>query len=282
MITIANTLPLPPHIKPRINNIIIPALLLEISAFYDSSSSSAYSHPLQDVLSGLSKLESHGVRVFLFDKDKLSNGELKKAVEEIRRIKPQSRGSVVASGGQILPISGSKKLNLQNTPVLIVRQTEDGSDSSPIYVFPCKVGESYYSALDGISFLFNSLPNLGDLPGEMEESLILVLKSHPEKLESGLVFCSSENSLTTGKADLVFTDSQSKFLLVEVERVATDSAIGQVLRLAAGFERDQGTGRVRCAIVCYRINDNVLAGAERAGIEVWKAQKNGEFLKLSK
>ncbi len=206
---------------------------------------------------------------------------MKKAVEEIRRIKPQSRGSVVASGGRSLPISGSKKLNLQNTPVLIVRETDDEIDSRPIYVFPCKVGERYYSALDGISFISNSLPNLSDLPGEMEESLVSLLKSDPNRLEPDLVFRSSEDSLSTGKTDLVFLDSRQKFLLIEVEREATDSAIGQILRLAAGFERDHQTEKVRCAIACFRINDNVLAAANRARIEVWKAQDQGKFLKLN-
>ncbi len=208
---------------------------------------------------------------------------MKKAVEEIRRIKPQSRGSVVASGGRFLPISGSKKLNLHNTPVLLVKETDDEIDSSPIYVFPCKVGERYYSALDGISFLSNSLPNLGELQGEMEESLISLLKADPEKLEHGLIFRSSEDSLSTGKTDLVLVDSNSRFLLVEVEREATDSTVGQVLRLAAGFESDHGGAeKVRCAIVCFRINDNVLAAANRAGIEVWKALENSHFLKVSK
>jgi len=256
--------------------------LLEITAFYDKNSST--SGPLLDVaLGGLSKLESIGVQVKCFEKSSLTEGQMKKAVEEIRRIKPQSRGSVVASGGRSLPISGSKKLNLQNTPVLLVSQTDGGTDLTPIYVFPCKVGERYYSVLDGISFLSSSLPDLVELPGEMEETLITLLKSDPQKLESGLVFRSSEDTLTTGKTDLVFIDSGSRTLLVEVEREATDSAIGQVLRLAAGYERDHKTESVRCGIACFRINDNVLLAAERAEIEVWRAQDQGKsFVKLSK
>jgi len=254
--------------------------LLEITAFYDKSFP-ASDPSLDSVLSGLSKLESRGVRISYLEKQLLSDRQMKKVLEEIRRIKPQSRGSVVASGGRSLPISGSKKLNLQNTPVLLVRETDGEIDSRPIYVFPCKVGERYYSVLDGISFISNSFPNLSDLPGEMEESLISSLRSEPDRIEDGLVFRSSEDSLSTGKTDLVFVDSNSRFLLVEAEREATDSAIGQVLRLAAGFERDHQTEKVRCAIVCFRINDNVLAAAKRGGIEVWKAQEQRKFLKLN-
>jgi hypothetical protein len=256
--------------------------LLEVTAFYDKASPLSTGESLETVLGGLAKLEPLGVQISLFEKSILSNERMKKAVEEIRRIKPQSRGSVVASGGRALPISGSKKLNLQNTPVLIVRESNGEIDSRPVYVFPCKVGERYYSALDGIAFLSTTLPNLRELPGEMEESLITALKSDPDKLERGLIFRSSEDLLSTGKIDLVFVDSRSQFLLVEVEREATDSAVGQVLRLAAGFERDHGDVKIRCAIACFRIKENVLAAANRAGIEVWKAQAEGKFLKLSK
>jgi len=246
--------------------------------FYDPSAHEG-STALDEVLKGLAKLESIGVKISLLEKTSLSGDQMKKAVEEIRRIKPQSRGSVVASGGRSLPISGSKKLNLQNTPVLIVRDVDNGYDPTPIYVFPCKVGERYYSAVDGISFLSSNLPNIVELKGEMEETIISILRSNPEKLETGLIFDSFEVLLSTGKADLVFIDSKSRYLVIEVEREATDSAIGQVLRLAVGLERTRCTERVRCGIACFRIKENVLAAANRAGIEIWQAQDRGEFLK---
>jgi len=255
-------------------------LLIEVTAYYDKDSPST-KPMLEGVLIALSELESIGVSVTLLEKKSLSDEQMKKAVEEIRRIKPQSRGSVVASGGQPLPISGSKRLNLKNTPVLLVERIDGSIASEPVYVFPCKVGELYYSVLDGISYLSRTLPNIAELPGEMEESIIASIKSDPQKLEQGLVFRSSEDSLSTGMTDLVLVDSRSEFLLVEVEREANDAAIGQVLRLAAGFERDHNTTRVRCAIACYRINENVLAAACRAGIEVWKASDDGSLLKLS-
>jgi hypothetical protein len=255
--------------------------LLEIEAFYDKTSNQSGTS-IENLLSSLSKLESYGVRISVLEKESLVDGQMEKAVEEIRRIKPQSRGSVVASGGQPLPISGSKKLNLLNTPVLLVREIRNERDSRPIYVFPCKIGESYYNVLDGISFLSETLPDVRVLPGEMEESLISSLKVEPGKLENGLQLSSAEEVVRTGKTDLVFVDSHSRFLLVEVEREATDSAVGQILRLAAGFEENHSVERVRCGIACFRINENVLAAANRASIEVWKAQDKGRFQKLSK
>jgi len=253
--------------------------LLEASLFYDKFGSE--SSDLEKILTALSQLETLGVRISIREKELLSKEEMEKAVEEIRRIKPQSRGSVVASGGRgYLPISGSKKLNLRNTPVLLVRDGNGDGNSRPLYVFPCTVGESHYKVMDGISFLSNTLPDLKELPGEMEGPLIASLKTNPEKLESGLQFLSSEDLLSTGKTDLVFLDSQSQILLVEVERLATDSAIGQILRLAAGYERDHSISKVRCGIACFRINKNVQAAALRSGIEVWQAQDSDKFLKL--
>ncbi len=254
--------------------------MLEISLFYDKSTT--LPSDLEKILTGLTQLETLGVRISKQEKESLSDDEMGKAVEEIRMIKPQSRGSVVASGGRgFLPISGSKKLNLKNTPVLLVKDSSGDGNSRPVYVFPCTVGESHYRVLDGISFLSNNLPDLKELPGEMEGPLISSLKANPEKLEPRLLFRSSEDILPTGKADLVFVDSNSQILLIEVERVATDSAIGQILRLAAGYEEYHSIPKVRCGIACFRINKNVQAAAKRAGIEVWQAQDSERFVKLT-
>ncbi|MDA4111913.1 MAG: endonuclease NucS [Thaumarchaeota archaeon] len=255
--------------------------MIEIAAYYDKSIEYP-EHQLDTVLSEVSGLESRHVKIVLRDSLNLSREQMERAVDDIRRIKPQSRGSVVASGGKTLPISGSKKLNLQNTPVILVTESNGSGDSKPIYVFPCKVGERYYRVLDGISFLRKTLPNLVELPGEMEETIATLLREDPVRLESGLVFRSAEDFISTGKTDLVFTDANGSFLIVEVEREATDSAIGQILRLSAGFEKDQGlpVGSVRSSIACFRINENVLAAANRAKIEVWKLQEKS-FRKVS-
>lgn len=177
----------------------------------------------------------------------------------------------------MLPLSGSKKLNLQNTPVIIVRE-----DAVPVYVFPCKIGEKYYSVMEGIDFLKQNLPSIVELRGEMEDSLAKRLSATPEQLEEGLVFDSSELDTSTGKTDLVFRDRHGKYLIIEVEREATDSAVGQILRLSAGFERDHKLlpESVRCGIVSYRANANILAASSRARIEVWVFDTKGrKFLK---
>ncbi|HVB12334.1 MAG TPA: endonuclease NucS domain-containing protein [Nitrososphaerales archaeon] len=250
--------------------------MIEATIYYDKSQN----YPgvdLEEILLEFSDLNSVKVRAKQTERTDLRAEE--QVIEEIRMIKPQSRGSVVASGGSPLPISRSKRLNLQNTPIILVRDKK-----KPVYVFPCKIGERYYSVVDGISFLKKNLPDLTDLEGEMEDALVTIISDAPEKLEEGLVLEDLEVDTPTGKTDLVFRDTRGQFLAVEVEREAADSAVGQILRLSAGFERHRNlsTNSVRAGIVCYRINSNVLAACERANIKVWKYDhKIGRFIVMS-
>jgi len=251
----------------------------EVAAYYDGAIQTYASlpeHSLKEILTEIQSIKSDSILVSLTERTSLNAAQEEKIIGLIRSIRPQARGSIVASGGKPLPISGSKKLNLQNTPVLILNEIIS-HEKKPRYVFPCRVGEKYYSVLEGISFLRQRLaqaysPNLGELPGQMEEELAIRLRQEPYALETGLTLVSSESFTPTGKTDLIFSDSKSKYLVIEVERKATDSAVGQILRLTAGFEKGHGLsqGVVRCGIVCLRIHDNVLEAARRAGIEVWR------------
>jgi hypothetical protein len=238
--------------------------VFEATIYFDKSQK-YLGDSLDDILTEFSNLNSAKVRTKQVERTDLRSEEL--VIEDIRMIKPQSRGSVVASGGNALPISGSKKLNLQNTPVILVREKK-----KPVYVFPCKIGETYYSVRNGISFLRQNLPNHVELQGEMEDALVRIILDDPEKLEEGLVVDDYERETPTGKTDIVFRDTAEKFLVIEVEREATDSTVGQILRLAAGFEKHQSIPlkSARAGIVCYRIHPNVLTACERAHIEVWR------------
>jgi len=250
--------------------------LIEATIYYDKSQKYTGT-AFEDILSEFSKLNSSKVRATQIERTDLRSEE--QVIEYIRMIKPQSRGSVVASGGNALPISGSKKLNLANTPVILVRERK-----KPVYVFPCKIGERYYSVRNGISFLKTTLPDLIELQGEMEDTLITIISDAPEKIEKGLVLDDLELDTPTGKTDVVFRDATGRFLVIEVEREATDSTVGQILRLSAGFEKHQGVllNSVRAGVACYRINPNVIAACERAKIEVWKYESyNSIFRKVS-
>ena len=248
--------------------------MIDIAIYYDKAQD--YSGlSIARTLSDLASLVSEEIRIKQIEKTDLENEE--RVVEDIRQIKPQARGSVVASGGSVLPISGSKRLNLQNTPVVIVKEM-----NKPVYVFPCKVGERYYSVINGLSFLKRNLPNLVELEGVMEDSLLSLISDAPHRLEEGLTVEDLELNTPTGETDVVMRDSNGKFLVVEVEREASDSSVGQILRLSAGFEKHRKLDQtsVRAGIVCFRINPNVLAACTRANIEVWKYDlKSRDFWK---
>ncbi|MHB8567889.1 MAG: endonuclease NucS domain-containing protein [Nitrososphaerales archaeon] len=224
---------------------------------------------LPEIFKKLEELGGRGTLVSRVERKSLTEKEEDLILDKIRKIKPQARGSIVTSGGKMLPLSGSKKLNLGNTPVILVET------SAPIYVFPCRSGEKYYSLLEGLDFLKTNLPRLPELPAEIEESLANLISNNPGLLEEGLQLVSRELDTSTGKYDLLLTDKDGVPLLIEVERLLTDQALGQILRLCAGYERDNNLERIRGAIVCLRAKETVLLGARRAGIEVFTIDPSG-------
>jgi len=241
--------------------------MIGVDLYYDESANYART-PLDQVFRALDDLNKEKGQLVAISKSEckvLSERMLKGIADDIRSIKPQARGSVVTSGGFHLPLSGTKKLNLKNIPILLVR-----NESGPLYVFPCKSGEIYYDVIAGIKFLRDNLPNLIELPAGAEELITSIIRNRPELIEEGLSLVSSEFETSRGKGDLLFKDVNDRMLLVEVEREAFDQSIGQILRLCAGYENQQGLepGTIRAAIACIRINDNVQAAAKRAGIEV--------------
>lgn len=240
---------------------------LDLELFYDKETKN-YSESIDALINHCYKLQhKHGVRFERFESRDLHRKQTEQVVSEIRGIIPQERGSIVTSRGSMLPLSKSKKLNLGNTPVLLVK-----AKKKPVYVFPCRVGETYYDIPSGLSHLENNLPKLVPLSGEMETSLTVRLKATPSILEENLTFVAEEVDTTTGRADLLFYDNLGRHVLVEVEREATDAALGQILRLGAGYQEISKlpNDMLRMGIACSRVHKFVLAAASKGGIEIWK------------
>src|SRR5579862_2169907 len=146
---------------------------LDLELFYDKEKT--YSEDINALIHRCYELQhKHGIRFDKFESSELTHNQTEHVVSEIRGIIPQERGSIVTSRGSMLPLSKSKKLNLGNTPVLLVK-----SKKKPVYVFPCRVGETYYDIPAGIDHLKNNLPKLVPLKGEMETSLTERLKESP-------------------------------------------------------------------------------------------------------
>lgn len=200
-----------------------------------------------------------------FDSSGISEKMKSEIADKIRAIIPQRRGGIVTSRKMILPLSGTKKLNLGNTPILVV---ED--DEGSVYVFPCRLGETYYGLEDGIAHLRSNLPKLPPLTGLSEKDLTAIILKQPELLEKGLHDPSEEVETSAGTIDIVFRDVNERKLLVEVEREADDAPLGQILRLCAAYQKKLSLSResVRGVIVCMRAREFIQDAAKRAGIEI--------------
>lgn len=200
-----------------------------------------------------------------FDSSGISEKIKSEIADKIRAIIPQRRGGIVTSRKMILPLSGTKKLNLGNTPILVV---ED--DEGSVYVFPCRLGETYYGLEDGIAHLRSNLPKLPPLTGLSEKDLTAIILKQPELLEKGLHDPSEEVETSAGTIDIVFRDVNERKLLVEVEREADDAPLGQILRLCAAYQKKLSLSResVRGVIVCMRAREFIQDAAKRAGIEI--------------
>ncbi len=200
-----------------------------------------------------------------FSAHEIDNKTRLELFDKIHTMIPQKRGAIVTSRGDSLPLSGRKKLNLGNTPILLVEE-----EDRPVYVFPCRVGETYYSVKDGLAHLRSNLPNLPQLLGTSEKELSEAIMKKPELIERGLRIVQRDLDSGAGSVDIVFIDKNGRHLIVEVEREADDAPLGQILRLCAAYEKKYSIprGNVRGLIACIRARESIQDGAKRAGIEI--------------
>jgi hypothetical protein len=237
-----------------------------------SDQSGPYAKELQIIRYHCKELSSkHKVMFHDIKSQDLSSSQVSVIEDEIRNLLPQKRGTVVATRRYRLPLSNSKNLNLSNTPVLLVR-LNGGLE----YVFPCLFGETYYDIPKGLLHLKTNLPSLAPLKGVMEVEITDYLIRNIDKFEKGLSFVGHEVETSAGFADLIYSDKEKKCLIIEVEREGTDTAVGQILRLCAAYERKNHLEkeRVRAVIACTRIHAFVFEAAKRAGIEIWTVPNN--------
>jgi RecB family endonuclease NucS len=113
-------------------------------------------------------------------------------------------------------------------------------------------------------------PVLDEKRFSAESMAISSVIKDPRTLEDKLSIIGNEVVVSTGKIDLLVRDGKQRFVVIEFEREAGDSTIGQVVRLAAGLaEREQiDASGIRKMVVCRRMNDNVKKAANAMNIEV--------------
>ncbi len=186
---------------------------------------------------------------------------------KLRELPPQKRGKIVTKHELMLPLSGSKNLNLGNTPILLVERGD-----SLVDVFPKSAQGEYFDVRDGLLQILELGPREAvDIPS-MEGLVQSRLVADSKLVEEGLSLIGAEHEVPSGFIDLLFKDAKGQFLVLELKREGTDATIGQILRLTASLAQVENVEptEVRMMIVCGRTKTNVELAAKFAQIEVHK------------
>jgi hypothetical protein len=208
---------------------------------------------------------SWGVKCLELNVDGMSEERKIQLVDDIRSISPQARGRIVSSKGKVLPLSGSKLLNVENTPIVVLREGERA-----VNVFPHLLG-TYYSDLESsLERILRVGPSeYLESRGLLEDPIIKLAADNPELIEKGMSFVGSNIQLSSGSVDLVLKDREGIDVVVEVETVATDQAIGQVLRLARSYAEQMSRRSVRKAVICADFDVNLPLACKEAEIDLF-------------
>lgn len=189
-------------------------------------------------------------------------------LSDIRSTSPQVRGKVVTSKSFVLPLSGKKKLNLLNTPVLILYESD-----RPVTVYPHLLGTFYRGVEDSLEEIMKYGPSRAfESRGILEDPICKILADDPTAFGRGVKTVAVEVSTSTGKIDLLLKDDQGSLIVVEIETHADDFSVAQVGRLAAGYSKDNDIdlGKVRRIVVCRSFDKNLIETARSAGVELYK------------
>lgn len=235
-----------------------------------------YFKEISDNISEISKIEKlleevsnkKGIKTEKVEFSTLSKEDIEVLKMKIRNISPQVRGKIVTSRGAILPFSKTKNLNVDNTPILVLI-----SDNQIVNVYPHQLGTKYVGVIDYLlTVQKEGIRGYFHVEGLLEEPIIKILSENPSILGKDLVYVCSEVDVGTGKPDIIFRDSNNRYLVVEVENEADDFAIGQISRGASGLilAKKLDPTNVRKAIVCLSFRGNLEDAAKSAGIELYK------------
>jgi hypothetical protein len=210
----------------------------------------------------------YGVDHRVVSHDQLTSESERSLVMSLRGLIPQKRGEIVTSRGDMLPLSGNKNLNLDNTPILLIEK-----DELLIDVFPRRLEDQYVNVGEGLVGMLEQGIELKRAVFSPEDIARSRLVTNPDVIEGGLKSVGEEVSVEAGKIDVLLRDGANRFLVVELKREATDATIGQVLRLTASLARreNQPSNSLRKMIVCARINSHVELAASSVGIEIRKS-----------
>lgn len=206
--------------------------------------------------------------------DSLDNEERQFLEDEIRTAATRGKFKVVSGGGGPLAISrSSKRLNLINGPVLIIRQKGRVKE-----VFPRGIQGIKDSRISPREFLKRSL--FSDKPvGERledrsfaEKDLRNLIINAPSLIEEGLTFLDTEVKIGSAVIDLVVVDQQENHLLLEFKLTAKDQTIGQVTRYNyEEYSKKSGIPimKIRRGIVTLGVTGQIIKACKANNIELY-------------
>ena len=198
----------------------------------------------------------------------LSNRDLERLQSSIRTIPPQVRGRIVSSGNHLLPLSRKKRLNLKNTPVILLSK-----DDYPVDVFPHLLGTRYCSSEDALLRILKMGPEeYIESRGILEDPLVKIISDYPGSLGKNTIFLERDTETEAGVIDLLLEDNHGNPVVVEIETEAGDSSIAQVCRLAASYARSKNISlqKVRKIVVCLGYEGHLSTTCEGAGVELYE------------
>ncbi|WP_455364903.1 endonuclease NucS domain-containing protein [[Eubacterium] cellulosolvens] len=205
----------------------------------------------------------------IVDSSTLEESALDRLKQDIRGTAPQVRGKVVSSKNFVLPLSRTKNLNFQNTPILVIYDEK----GLALDVYPHLLGTSYV----GIENVLDKMNKVGPSDylsrrGILEDPIVKIISDDPSIIGEGMVFVASNVHVSSGVIDILLRDEGGSIVVVEVETKATDYAVGQVCRLAVGYAADNkiGVETVRKIIVSRNLEGGIKDSAEGAGVELYR------------
>jgi hypothetical protein len=232
------------------------------------SRTAPYAEKFSRIVTVLNEIKNQwNINYDLKETEDLQDDEINLFRTQVRGIMPQSRGKIVSLRGKILPLSHSKKLNTENTPVLILYE-----DESPKQVYPHMLGEDYITVEDGLSRILEKGTIENEVEGLVERPLQRLLANNPAMFEVDASCLGVEVDVGVGVADLVLEGSDKRSIIIEIKVHADDSTIGQISRISEGYLAKERIDpkNVRKVIICVTYGKTLVEACLGANIELYK------------
>ncbi len=204
----------------------------------------------------------------IIETETLNQMQIEQVKNEIRNIAPQIRGKIVSAKNNILPFSKNKNLNTTNTPILILYHSK-----KPTNVYPHMLGTTYFSIEPQLETILETGPEAHmTAKGLLEEPMQKILADNPSLLEAGMQFVSANKDVGFGVADMLLKDEKGRTVVVEIETKATETAVAQVSRLAAGYasQNKLSIEDVRKVILCQSFDEKTAKACRGTNVELYK------------